>query len=229
MRPRQTARLAHTLASRPTQSGPRVPAVRASLAFLTLSALFAALLGAGTASAQKYPVQSGSLSVGVDTNGDGVIDDEDIVEPDPDAPEGEEPPAGVVEPGDDVRIAGGGFKPGSEVILTIESEPVTLGTTKADSKGEIDETVTLPEDFPLGDHTVKASGDSATGGRLVLELPVDVVPIGTASMADAESGGGGGIGPIKIVLGLVAAVGAGWYFFGSGKKSGSPVQKEATA
>lgn len=191
--------------------------------------MFSALLGAGTASAQKYPVQSGTLSMGVDTNGDGVIDDEDLPEIDPDAPEGEELPPGAVEPGDEVRIAGGGFKPGSEVTLTIESEPATLGTAEADSKGEIDETVTLPEDFPVGDHTVKASGDSATGGRLVLELPVTVVPIGTAAMAEAESSGGGGMSPIKIVLGLAAVVGAGWYFFGPGKKSGSPVQTEVTA
>lgn len=136
-----------------------MPHIRTALAIGTLAAI--TLMPVSTASAQTYPVEQGTLQL-VDTS-----------EPS-DAPSTDE--VAVVESGQSLTIEGGGFEPGSEVQIFIESEPILLAVTTADELGFISVTVTVPELATLaieaGEHTVKAIGEGASGGTLVLAQPV---------------------------------------------------------
>lgn len=173
---------------------------RSRAAWLIVAAVATMIIGTGTATAQEYPVQSGTLTVGDDVpEGSGQQDGQG--EPSTPAP---------TSPGEEVRIAGGGFVPGSEVIVTIESDPIVLGVTTADANGEIDVMMVLPVEVPIGDHTLKASGDAATGGRLILEKAVEVAePVEGLPMEDPAEAGSGGISYLMIAgIALLALAGA---------------------
>lgn len=151
-------------------------------------------IGVGRVGAQEYPSQSGTLLVGDDP--------QDGTESTPSEPE-------LVEPGQEVRVSGGGFVPGSEVTITIESKPILLVLTTADVNGEIDVVVMVPIDVPVGDHTLKATGDAATGGRLVLARPaavVESVADALGSVADTGSGSGGFTGIPRSAIIAVALI-----------------------
>lgn len=172
---------------------------------LLVSVALLALSTAPATSAQEYPVQTGTMTIEEDTGET--------------AGEGDSPrlkDTGVFV-GQELRIVGGGFEPGSEVKITIESEPILVITTIADANGEIDVTFVLPEDVPVGDHTLKASGDSAQGGRLVLEQPVEVkteeavrsgVASATASAPATTSGSSSGQQNILLYTAVGLALGA---------------------
>lgn len=110
-----------------------------------------------TAEAQSYPVQTGRLVVVEGSNA-----------------------TGTVLAGQSVRIAGGGFNPGATIRITIESDPVTLGTVTADGNGAFSAMAAIPTRFPNGDHTLKATGISRNG-TLVLSQAV-VVQGGTSAL-----------------------------------------------
>lgn len=125
---------------------------RGRLTSLLLAGTCAALLmvGVAPAGAQDYPISGGDLDLTITSGGDATLD-----------------------PGDAVRVVGEGFEAGSDVTITIESQPATLATTTADAQGAIDVTVNIPPGFASGDHTIKATGDSPTGS-LVLATAVQV-------------------------------------------------------
>lgn len=79
-----------------------------------------------------------------------------------------------VDPGDPVLIAGEGFAADSMVVITIESTPRTLDRVRADGEGGISLEVTIPEDMPAGQHTLKATGVTPDGAPLVLSVPITV-------------------------------------------------------
>lgn len=124
----------------------------------------AALLPAAVGFAQDYPLESGGLTIDLP----GERPDED----------GRGRPS--VAPGRTFRVVGGGFAPGAEVTITIESEPLELVVTRADGRGDVDVEVSVPASFPAGEHTVKATGPSTTGASLVLAQPVEVAAAGPA-------------------------------------------------
>ena len=71
-----------------------------------------------------------------------------------------------VAPGGQVTVGAGGFKPGSEVTMTLVCpgrDPVVLGTTTADDRGLVKVDVTIPSDTPNGDCTIEVSGVDANG------------------------------------------------------------------
>ena len=169
----------------------RTKSILALITFVTVGALTL-----GVASAQDYPTEKGSLGVA------GGHPGSDSGDPVP------------LRTGSELRVTGGGFAPGSEVVLTIESDPVTIAVTTADARGEIDVVVVIPDDIADGDHTVKAAGEAAVGGRLVLELPVEVM-LGELPRVDEQStGGGAGSGTAVLLVGVIVAAGAaggGWF------------------
>lgn len=57
-----------------------------------------------------------------------------------------------------VTIDAGYFRPGSDVVVTLQSDPVTLGTAVANSTGVINATYNLPVGVVAGPHTVIATG-----------------------------------------------------------------------
>ena len=71
------------------------------------------------------------------------------------------PPASS--PATPIRLDAAGFKPGSDVVITLESDPVNLGTFVADSAGRIATSVVVPADFPAGNHTLKLTGTDIAG------------------------------------------------------------------
>lgn len=142
--------------------------------FIAAFALGAALLGSGApAHAQGY-------------NKDQKIADDD-----------------VVKPGQSVKINVGGFKPNSEVTITIESEPRVLGTFTADANGFVVAEVTIPADMPFGAHTLKVTGVDAAGNPLVVSQAIIVNETGDLAETGADT--------FQLLLagGAIATVGAG--------------------
>lgn len=146
-------------------------------------ALLVMIVGTTGAWAQDYPVQRGDLN----------------------------PSVSSTDPGDSVSIRGGGFAPGAEVVITLESRVVTLATVSADATGAIDVSVRIPAYAPPGSHTLKATGEAAGGGTLVLSAPISVG--GGTDGPLAFSGAGSAL--LLVVTGLgLAVVGVGLLFAG---------------
>lgn len=77
-------------------------------------------------------------------------------------------------PGDTIAVTASGFKPGSSVVITLESDPVNLGSYVADSAGRIATNIVVPADFPAGAHTLKLTGTDIAGSILVLSTGITV-------------------------------------------------------
>ncbi len=105
---------------------------------------------ASQAGAQTYPVTSGDLQLGDSS-----------------------PASSNLIAGASITLAGSGYKPGATITITIESDPVTLGTAIADATGAFTFSGAIPADFSNGSHTIKAAGQS-NDGTLVLTQPVDI-------------------------------------------------------
>ena len=71
-----------------------------------------------------------------------------------------------------MNIEGGGFDPGSEVEIELQSDPIPLGTTTADANGNISVQVTLPL-IPPGEHTIVAKGFRA-GNPHEVRIPITI-------------------------------------------------------
>lgn len=69
----------------------------------------------------------------------------------------------TVAPGGQVRFVATGFKPHSDVTLILRSDPIVLGTFKADANGVVDVLVTLPTNVAPGGHSLTASGVDPSG------------------------------------------------------------------
>jgi hypothetical protein len=82
--------------------------------------------------------------------------------------------AAQVAVGGTVTVSGGGFAPGSSVALTLRSDPVSLGTTRADANGAISTRVTIPAGTSQGQHRIFATGVTASGAPRILEVAVTV-------------------------------------------------------
>ena len=92
--------------------------------------------------------------------------------------------------------AGLGFLPGEQVSVTVHSDPLSLGTYKADGSGRVSVTFSMPKGFDLGAHTVDFVG--VTSGTAVASFTVVDVSAGTGGTAIPSSG--------SVVLALVAAL-----------------------
>jgi LPXTG-motif cell wall-anchored protein len=128
-----------------------------------------------------------------------------------------------VEPGEDLEVTGNGWKPDSSVDLTLNSDPVDLGSAEVDETGSFSKTVTIPADTPPGLHTITVTGVDPEGATRTTAVEVTVVsatPTGaagttttfsTAADPGAAAGGstnlprtGGSTSPITwLALGLV--------------------------
>jgi pimeloyl-ACP methyl ester carboxylesterase len=73
-----------------------------------------------------------------------------------------------------LSVSGGGFAPGTPVILSLHSSPVSLGTATADLGGNFSIVVGLPPSVSVGDHQLIADGTGATGASLELSTTLDV-------------------------------------------------------
>jgi hypothetical protein len=97
--------------------------------------------------------------------------------------------------------------PHSFITLTIASAPTELATGTAASDGSFAAPFTIPATFPLGPHTLSATGTNLLGQSQVVSLAVTVVA--SASQASSSSGGGGLAFTGRnsgILLGIAAAL-----------------------
>lgn len=115
-----------------------------------------------------------------------------------------------VEPGGSITLSGGGFAPNADITITLESDPVTLERTAADSSGFFEETVKIPSGTPPGTHTLKASGRAEGGGTQVLSTQIVLRAAGGASAV-----GGGELPFTGTDVTLFTAVAAGLAAIGS--------------
>lgn len=70
----------------------------------------------------------------------------------------------VVEPGEAVRVSGGGFCPNTQVTVTLipnSGSPRTLATFTTDAQGNFIGTVNIPTDAAVGRYTLQSSGQSS--------------------------------------------------------------------
>ncbi|MGH8873793.1 MAG: hypothetical protein ACRDVM_00865 [Acidimicrobiia bacterium] len=109
-------------------------------------------------------------------------------------------------PGDPVTVSGGGFEGGARVSITFESDPVQLAVTSAGPSGAFSATVRIPTDAESGTHTLRAQGEAAGGGTLVLSTQV-TIGLSTAELARGMTA----FTMAAIVAAVLGAVGIGAY------------------
>ncbi|SDU78719.1 sialidase-1 [Arcanobacterium phocae] len=63
-----------------------------------------------------------------------------------------------IEPGSDVVFTATGFQPGEEITFSVHSNPVVVGSVKANPQGIATITWHVPTDFVVGNHHVEARG-----------------------------------------------------------------------
>ncbi|GAB3399753.1 hypothetical protein GCM10027515_06600 [Schumannella luteola] len=90
-----------------------------------------------------------------------------------------------LEQGQTFTVRGSGFAPHAPITLGLYSTPTRLATVEADDAGAFTATLTVPNDFAVGDHTVVAAGIGADGTARYLGAPT------TVSAADVDPGDGG--------------------------------------
>ncbi len=73
------------------------------------------------------------------------------------------------------RISGDGFLPGTSVVIELRSDPVVLGEAAVDPNGEFSFDLTIPDDAPLGPHTLVAVGQGLDGGDREVSAAVTVI------------------------------------------------------
>jgi hypothetical protein len=131
-------------------------------------------------------------------------------------------------PGESVTASATGdcFQDNTAVTVTIESTPVVLGTFTSDSDGGVTATVTIPADFPLGDHTIKLTGTNILGKPQVLSLPVTIGTAQEAAAGGEAAGGaagtrGGGLAFTGRDSGTLVGIGAALMVLGAGLYAGA--------
>lgn len=97
------------------------------------------------------------------------------------------------------------------VTITMNSEPVVLGSATADSSGVANLSATIPANAALGTHTLVATGTGADGAPLTLTLSFTVVAAdGSGSGAAGglpRTGDDSSLPLARVGLGLAAAGG----------------------
>ena len=127
---------------------------------LITAAVIALVLAAAPAGAQQYPPAENSL----------IISDT------------------TPTPGQTISIEAKTFTPGTEVSVTLNSDPVLLGSPTANEGGVAGLSATIPSTVPLGSHTIVATGTGADGAPLTLTASITVVADGAGSGSGSGSG-----------------------------------------
>ena len=84
----------------------------------------------------------------------------------------------------EVPISGDGLEPNSTVVVTLFSDPVSLGSAPVGADGRFKVSPVIPVTVPLGAHTLELSGRTKTGEPFVLSVGVLVETPAAALGAD---------------------------------------------
>ena len=91
--------------------------------------------------------------------------------------------------GGSLIVTGSGFQPGETVTLVLNSTPVTLGTTPANSQGAFSTTVIIPADTTPGNHTIVATGNTSGSTASTSIVVVSATTSGGTSNTGSSGGG----------------------------------------
>lgn len=105
--------------------------------------------------------------------------------------------------GDQVTVSMDGFQPGEKVQILLYSQSRTIGNVPADGSGRLSHTFTLPDDLPVGAHTLQLTGWES--GRIGLAS----IFVTAAPASDLTAQGvpvwmwwvGGGLGALLLAAG----------------------------
>ena len=76
--------------------------------------------------------------------------------------------------GENILVSTTGWQAGSTITVTLESDPIVLGTLVADALGNATGSFPLPSGVPTGAHTLRLTGTGIAGQVQVLTAPVTV-------------------------------------------------------
>lgn len=107
-------------------------------------------------------------------------------------------PSGViiVEQQNFITLSGEGFKPNSDAVAWLFSEPRRLGVVRVSSDGTFQESLQIGEDVPVGEHTTQVNGLTPDGDVRSLNLAVEILAPGTLSEAQSASGNATSLGTV---------------------------------
>lgn len=88
-------------------------------------------------------------------------------------------PPEPLRPGSVFTVTAIGFKPGTLVQAFLQSEPVLVGEEMADTQGEVTFEITVPLDFPPGDHSLILLGLNPDDSERRLTAPLSILTTGT--------------------------------------------------
>jgi hypothetical protein len=91
-----------------------------------------------------------------------------------------------VHPGDTLDISGSGLPAGTSLDTILHSVPTDLGTVVAAADGTFDQTVTVPADTELGDHTIMVT---ASGPGIVTTTRQQAITVTAVPAAASGTGG----------------------------------------
>jgi hypothetical protein len=103
------------------------------------------------------------------------------------------------EPGDEVGIAGTGFKIDDTIALSFHSTPVSLGSATANATGGFTSSITIPSSATNGAHEIHAVGTDARGGTRTIRYPITIVN-GASPTTTGITGAGTGTGTSGLVV-----------------------------
>jgi hypothetical protein len=107
-------------------------------------------------------------------------------------------------PGQQVTISATGFTSGETTTITVQSDPITLGSSVADSTGKVSKSVTIPTSLAAGSHTLTVTGTARTA-----TFPFTIAASSSASGSSSSGGSTGsssgslpftGSSPLSMVL-----------------------------
>ena len=104
-------------------------------------------------------------------------------------------------PGMEIDLVLRGFKADTDVVVVINSDPVTLGTFRSDAEGVVRAKVSLPKTIEFGKHTIEASGTAPDGTPFAVSTEITLA----ATLPDT----GSNLGLLVVLGGTAAALGAG--------------------
>lgn len=94
----------------------------------------------------------------------------------------------VTPPGGTVTFVFTGFKPSSSVDLYLHSVPYHLGVFTADTVGTVTVPVTVPAGFPVGAHSVTASGVNPDGTPRTMSAALEVAAAVESAVLNVSPG-----------------------------------------
>jgi len=87
----------------------------------------------------------------------------------------------VVERENFITVTGEGFKPNSDAVAWLFSEPRRLGVVRVGADGKFEESLQIGDDVPAGEHTTQVNGLTTDGTVRSLNLAVEVIDPGVTS------------------------------------------------